>query len=108
MSHCTHNELIKFTEITYTIVKRSLPPSYSSKFSNHRYTQHQHLVLLSLMKRLRLTYREVVQLVALMPELRAMVGLETVPHFTTLQKFFQRVRSTAFDALLYRTAGLFV
>ena len=62
MSHCTHNELITFTKITYTIAKRSLPPSYSSKFSNHRYTQHQHLVLLNLMKRLRLTYWEVVQL----------------------------------------------
>ena len=36
-----------------------------------------------------------------------MLGLETVPHFTTPQKFFQRVRSAVFDILLYRTAGLF-
>ena len=39
MSHYTHNELIKFTKTSYTIAKRSLP-SYSGKFSNHRYTQH--------------------------------------------------------------------
>ena len=106
MSHCTHHELIKFTKMSYTIAKQSLPP-YASRFSNYRYTQHQYIVLLSLIKRLRFTYREAVQLVALMPEIWEMVGLETVPQFTTLQKFFQRVRSAVFDALLYRTAGLF-
>jgi hypothetical protein len=42
-----------------------------------------------------------------MPELREVLGLETIPHFTTLQKFFRRMRSTVFDALLHRTVGLF-
>ena len=32
------------------------------------------------MQRLRFTYREVVRLVALLPEIREMLGLETVPH----------------------------
>ena len=105
MSHCTHNELITFTKTFYTIAKRSLPPLYSSRFSNHTYTQPQHLALLSLMKRLHTTYRRIVQLVELIPEIRTMLGLETVPHFTTPQKFFQRVRSAVFDILLYRTAG---
>jgi len=82
VSHCTHNELIKFTKTSYTIAKRSLP-SYSSRFSNHRYTQHQHIALLSLMKRLRLTYREVVEVIALMPEVQDILGLEMVPHYTT-------------------------
>jgi hypothetical protein len=59
------------------------------------------------MKRLHLTYRGIVQLVEIIPEIRTMLGLETIPHFTTLQKFLQRVPSTWFDTLLHRTVLLF-
>jgi hypothetical protein len=58
------------------------------------------------MKRLRFTYREVVEVVALMPEVKGILGLERLPHFTTLQKFFNRVRSAVFDVLLRRAVEL--
>ena len=65
-------------------------PAYSSEYSRQICTQHQLMALLCLMKRLRLRYREIVEIVELMPKLQELIGLKEVPHFTTLQKFFKR------------------
>jgi hypothetical protein len=80
---------------------------YSNKFSKRKFTQRQHLALLMLKERLQKTYREIVQLLELMPELLKLLGLKEVPHFTTLQKFFARVPRAIFDSLLRRTLAFF-
>ena len=80
---------------------------YSNKFSKRKYTQRQHLVLLLFKERLRLTYRDVVQLTELMPELLKLLKLRQVPHFTTLQKFFARFSHRLFDRLLRKTLVFF-
>jgi len=80
---------------------------YSNRFSKRKYTQRQHTVMLMLKKRLRCSYRELVQLFELMPELAKMLGLKELPHFTTLQKFFARFPSGLFARVLQRTLAFF-
>jgi hypothetical protein len=56
------NELIKFTFVAFKVAEMSLP-DYSYEYSKQTYTQHQLMALLSLMKRLRLKYLEILEFV---------------------------------------------
>ncbi len=82
------NELIKFTLVSFIVAEMCLPV-YSCENSNQTYTQHQLMTLLYLMKRLRLKYREIVELIELIPEL---IGLKGVPHLKKKKKFFKTFR----------------
>ena len=85
-------------------VKRVLRP-YSDKFSKKTYTQHQHTVAILLMKRERKPYRDVVEL---LNEFCAYFGFnKSIPHFTTLEKFFMRIPTYVWDFLLAKTYELF-
>ena len=75
-----------------------LLPKYSSKYSKHAYTQPQLAVALLLMKRDRKSYRSVLEA---LEEVKGAMGMEkSVPHFTTLQKFLDRLSLSVLDALL--------
>ena len=82
-------------------------PAYSCENSKQTYTQHQLMALLCLMKRLRLRYREIIEVIELMPKLQELIGLKEIPHFTTLQKFFKRFGSHFFNEMLDQTVELF-
>lgn len=73
----------RFTITAFKVAKKSLP-AYSSKYSKQTYTQYQHLTLLYLKERLNLNYRDLVQLVELMPKIKSIIGLKAIPHFITL------------------------
>jgi len=53
MSSINENELIKFTLVAFEVVKMTLP-AYSCDRSKHRFSQHQLMALVCLMKRLQL------------------------------------------------------
>lgn len=59
-------------------------PAYSSKFSRKDYTQHQLFALLALKAFFKTDYRGVVALFQDFPELCQDLGLEGVPHYSTL------------------------
>ena len=61
-------------------------PAYSHRFSPKKFTQHQLFALLVLKTHQRKDYRGIVALLADMPELLTALGLDAVPHYTTLQK----------------------
>ena len=65
-------------------VAQSALPLYSSVFSRKDYTQHQLFVLLVLRQFFKTDYRGVVRLVQEFSNLREMLGLEDVPHYSTL------------------------
>ena len=59
-------------------------PTYSSKFSRQDYTQHQLFALLALKTFFKTDYRGVVAFLDDFPELREDLGLDAVPHYSTL------------------------
>ncbi len=61
-------------------------PAYSSKFSRKDFTQHQLFALLALKTFCKTDYRGVVQLLQDFAELRQDLGLDKVPHYSTLCK----------------------
>ena len=88
----------------FTEIKRVLP-DFSGKFSKRKYTQRQHAAAILLMKYENKPYRDAVDLLR---ELSQYFGFEsTVPHFTTLQKFFMRIPTYVWDFLLTKTYELF-
>lgn len=67
----------------YQIAKAALPP-FSHRFSPRVYTQRQLFACLVLKDFYDLTYRAVITLLADCTSLAEAIGLESIPHFTTL------------------------
>ena len=64
---------------------------YSSKFSPHTYTQPQLAVLYCLKLKLGTSYRDLSDWLQEMPRLQEALGLQRLPHYTTIQKAFERM-----------------
>ena len=75
-------------------------PEYSSRFSRKDYTLRQHVVLLCLKIKLKQRYREFCEILDLMPEIKQILDLTKVPHWTTLDKAFLRLKNHVLAALL--------
>jgi hypothetical protein len=80
---------------------------YSCKYSKRVYTQHQLLALVLLKEYISTDYRDFVELIYLTSNIKDKLGLDKIPHFTTLQKFVSRIPSSLFNLVLSRTLKLF-
>ena len=63
---------------------REALPAYSCKFSRKDFTQHQLFALLALKTFFKTDYRGLVALLQDFAELRADLGLDKLPHYSTL------------------------
>jgi hypothetical protein len=81
--------LLKIAVLAIRVGGRCMAP-YGHEFSPKRFTQPQLFACLILRHVLKTTYRDIIEDLALMPRLREAIGLEVLPHFTTLQKFSGR------------------
>lgn len=72
------------------IGKGGLKP-YSTKYSRKDFIQAQHFAMLALRQFFKADYRKTTELISEWSELRSVLELEKVPHFTTLQKAHQRL-----------------
>ena len=70
---------------------REALPAYSSKFSRKDFTQHQLFALLVLKTFLKTDYRGLIQMLVDFRELREDLGLDKIPHYSTLCKAVQRL-----------------
>jgi hypothetical protein len=75
-------------------VARAALPAYGSARSRKDYTLPQHVAALALKARLGATYRGLAAALRDWAELRTALGLEEVPHFTTLQKAHARLKKS--------------
>jgi len=73
-------------------VGRSALEPYSSRRSRHDFTQPQLFAILVLREFFRTDYRGVAELLKDLADLREVLELEKVPHFTTIQKAHERLR----------------
>lgn len=82
---------LKFIDLGLELAKSI--PRYFSRFSNKIFCNHQHLVLLVLRQKLKMPYREFIEFLKI-TKISLYIGLRRIPHYTTLQKFARRLRST--------------
>ena len=74
---------LAFARTALAAAKAELPP-YSNPKSPHKFTQHQLFAILALKDFLRTDYRGVIQYLAEWSDLRQALGLERLPHYSTL------------------------
>ena len=83
-------QLLRSTEKAIHLARRVVP-RYSSKFSKHRYTLPQHVVLLCFKVRRNTAYRGLLDELIEMPRIRRVLGLVELPASSTLCKAFNRL-----------------
>jgi hypothetical protein len=81
---------LQLARLAYAVARKALD-AYSGPYSRHDFTQAQLFVLLVLRQFFQTDYRGIIQLVSEFSELRQVLELKRVPHFTTLQKAEQRL-----------------
>ena len=98
------SKIIRFAKHAYKTASQVLP-EYSSKYSRKDYTQWQHVALLCIKERTKQKWEEFPDLLANLPYVCEILGLEQVPHFTTLNKFFLRMKNNIFLVMILTTSG---
>src|SRR5215813_7986945 len=88
--------LLPFARIALQVAKAVLP-RYRSRFSKRQFTQPQLLAILCLMRYEDWTFREAEVRLSEHRELRQALGLTSVPDFTTLYRFLQRLDDQIID-----------
>lgn len=81
---------IELAKMALTVAQEALP-AYSSVKSRRDFTQHQLFAILALRQFFQTNYRTICQLLCEFSDLRTVLGLTKVPHYTTLQKAQQRL-----------------
>jgi IS5 family transposase len=99
------SQILRFTEKAIRLARRVVS-RYSSKFSKHRYTLPQHVVLLCLKVRKNTTYRGLLDELIEMPRIRRALGLAELPTPSTLCKAFNRLDMAVWRIILTLSATL--
>jgi Transposase DDE domain/Transposase domain (DUF772) len=94
--------LLPFARIALQ-VSRAVLPRYRSRFSKHQFTQPQLLAILCLLRYEDWTFREAEVRLSEHRELRQVLGLGSVPDFTTLYRFLQRLDDQTMDRAVGET-----
>jgi len=79
-------------------------PLFLHPKSKHTFSIHQHIILLVLRQYESKSYESFVEWLQVATEITQMLGLNTIPHFTTLQKAAARLS----DILLHVAIGRFI
>src|SRR3984893_9388379 len=96
--------LLPFARIALQVSKAVLP-RYRSRFSKHQFNQPQLLAVLCLMRYEDWTFREAEVRLGEHRELRQALGPGSVPDFTTLYRFLQRLDDVTIDREVGETVG---
>jgi hypothetical protein len=96
----------KFSKIVRDLCVLGEVPVYNSRFSNRIFTNVQHLFLLVAKEHSDYGYRMFIESLydSRMPKY---ISLKKIPHFTTLQKFAQRLQAKILNKLIFLTQHLF-
>ena len=95
-----HDKFKKVADFCYELFKLVEIKLYSHKFSKKTFTQYQLLYLLVYKQYRKFTYEELLTDLAANPSLRAYLGLNKLPHYTTLIHFAKRLPMLVLDKLV--------
>src|SRR3989338_2422589 len=90
----------KVVDFCYKLFAEAGLMLHKSKFSNKLFTQYQHLFLLVYKQFRKFTYKELLEDLSDNITLRAYLGLNKLPEYTTLIKFAKRLSSKIFEKLI--------
>ena len=90
----------KVVDFCYKLFAEAGLMLHKTKFSNKLFTQYQHLFLLVYKQFRKFTYKELLEDLSDNITLRAYLGLNKLPEYTTLIKFAKRLSSKIFEKLI--------
>lgn len=90
----------KVADFCYELFRIAEIPMHFSKYSNKLYSNYKHLFLLVYKQSRKFTFEELLTDLADNLTLRAYLGLDKLPHYTTLIKFAQKLPNMVLDKLL--------
>ena len=94
------NKFKKVADFCYKLFKIAKIPLHFSKFSNKLYSNFKHLFLLIYKQFRKFTYEELLTDLASNLDLRLYLGLNKLPHYTTLIKFAKKLPSQIINKLI--------
>jgi transposase len=94
------HKLVRIVRRQKRVLRRARYPLRGSRYANHLYTDHQHVILLALRQHFRKSYRDFCDMIEVCTALLDELGLKRVPHWTTLQKFSKRADTRRLERLL--------
>jgi transposase len=94
------NKYKKVADFCYELFRIAEMPLHFSKFSNKLYSNYKHMFLLVYKQFRKFTYEELFIDLADNQSLRAYLGLNKLPHYTTLIHFSKKLPSLILDKLL--------
>ena len=84
----------------YRVLRNSRIPIYLHRKSNHIFTVWQHIVLLTIKQYERKSYRMFAEWLVEAHYFRIFLQLSKIPHFTTLQKFADRINNVMLGKII--------
>lgn len=93
-------KLIKLCRKILKCLEKARIRRFSSKYSKKTYSRRVHVTLLALRQSWDKSYRRFIEQLECSTEILAFLGLEKVPHFTTLQKAAARFGTAILDRIL--------
>jgi len=94
------HKLVRIVRRQKRVLRRARYPLRGSKYANHLYTDHQHVVLLALRQHFRKSYRDFCEMIEVCTSLLEELELKKVPHWTTLHKFSRRTNTRRLERFL--------
>ena len=84
----------------FRVLKHARIPLFSNRKSNHIFTIWQHIVLIAIRQYEGKSYRMFVEWLIEAYYLRSFLRLSRIPHFTTLQKFTDRINNSLLEKII--------
>lgn len=106
MTEVISNKFKKFSKIVERLCAHANIPQYFRYVQKKTFNNQQHLFLLVAKEHSRYGYRMFVESLY-DSKLPQYIGLRKIPHFTTLQKFAQRLEAKILSKLIFLTQHLF-
>ncbi len=91
---------VRLAGTMFRVLKHARIPLFSNRKSNHIFTIWQHIVLVAIRQYEGKSYRMFVEWLIEAYYLRSFLRLSRIPHFTTLQKFTDRINNSLLEKII--------